>query len=139
MAYVEDSFGDTRMTALSKGGHKQHLTDEEKRELQAFLNGLEVFLDISKTIPLTYLRSFLLVALDEGESVTTYGNRAGLPQPVMSRHLLDLGERNRHKEPGFGLVQSKNDPMELRRSIVSLSNTGAALARRLGRVLKGGK
>ena len=32
----------------------------------------------------------------------------------MSHNLLDIGERNRHMEEGFGLVTARNNPMNLR-------------------------
>ena len=32
----------------------------------------------------------------------------------MSRNLLDIGEHNRHMEEGFGLVNARNNPMNLR-------------------------
>jgi hypothetical protein len=36
--------------------------------------------------------------------VVDYAKRAGVSVSVMSRHLLDIGERNRHMEEGFRLV-----------------------------------
>ena len=55
-------------------------------------------------MPLQYLTSFLLVAMEEGLSVSDYAKKAGVSNSVMSRHLLDIGDRSRHGEPGFGLV-----------------------------------
>jgi hypothetical protein len=50
---------------------------------------------------------------------------------VMSRHLLDLGDRNRKKEPGFGLVMGRPNLMELRKHEHVLTPKGKALFERL--------
>ena len=65
-----------------------------------------------------------------------YANRAGISQTVMSRHLLDIGERNRHMEPGFGLVTKRANPMNLRQQEVSLTDKGRAVAMKMIRALR---
>ena len=46
-------------------------------------------------MPVQYITSFLLVATDEGLTVTDYAKKAGVSKSVMSRHLLDIGGRSR--------------------------------------------
>jgi DNA-binding MarR family transcriptional regulator len=65
-----------------------------------------------------------------------YGHEAGVSMSVASRHLLDIGDRDRYMEPGFGLVTQKLDPMELRKKRVTLTAKGVALAHELVRALK---
>jgi hypothetical protein len=43
----------------------------------------------------------------------------------VSRNLLDIGERNRHMEKGFGLVAARSNPMTFGRRSTS-SQTKAA-------------
>ena len=46
--------------------------------------------------------SFLMVAMFEGRSLREYAEMLGCSHSTMSRHLLDLGEQNRKREPGAG-------------------------------------
>jgi len=82
------------------------------------------------------VKSFLIAALHEGEGVTELAKRAGVTQSVMSRHLLDIGDRNRHMEEGFGWVTHQTDPMELRKHRVKLTNKGEALAHKIIRAMQ---
>ena len=95
---------------------------------------LKVFNELRKiraTIPLQYAYTFILVAENEGQSVQFYANLADVSQSVMTRNLLDLGERNRYKEPGFGLVMSRMDPLNMRRHQTFLTPKGHALWRHI--------
>ncbi len=114
-------------------------TKVEGGDLQAVKNlmaALEAFRAIRPTMPLQYVMSFLLVAAEEGLGVNEYAERAGVSTSVMSRHLLDIGGRNRHMEEGFGLVQARQNPMELRKNEVFLTNKGKAVLRQIIRQLE---
>jgi DNA-binding MarR family transcriptional regulator len=63
-------------------------------------------------------------------SVSDYAKVSGISNSVMSRHILDIGDRDRHKKPGFGLVTKRQDPMELRVQRVFLTDKGRIIARR---------
>jgi DNA-binding MarR family transcriptional regulator len=84
-------------------------------------------------MPLQYVTTFLLVALNEGRGVTEYAEMAGVSQSVMSRHLLDIGERDRYMEKGFGLITYRPNPFELRKHEVFLTDKGRALAHEIVR------
>jgi DNA-binding MarR family transcriptional regulator len=118
---------------------RQSLDDETKNAMQDMLAALEPFRALRQTMPLQYIVSFLLVALDEGRGVNEYAERAGVGTSVMSRHLLDIGERNRHMEEGFGLVTQRPDPMELRKHQMMLTPKGKAVAHQIARHLRGRK
>ena len=53
--------------------------------------------------------------MKEGQTVTEYAEKAGVPQTVMTRHLLEIGDRSRDKEKGLGLVTQKADMNDLRK------------------------
>jgi hypothetical protein len=74
---------------------KQALEAGDKDSLTGMLGALENFRAIRLTMPLQYVISFLLVASDEGKSVSDYAEKAGVSLSVMSRHLLDIGDRIR--------------------------------------------
>jgi len=51
-------------------------------------------------MPLQYVYLLLTVVVKEGQTVTEYAEKAGVPQTVMTRHLLEIGDRSRDKEKG---------------------------------------
>lgn len=59
--------------------------------------------------------------------VSTYAKEVGILKPVMTRHLLDLGERDRHGDEGMKLVGRKKDRQDLRIVRTFISEKGAAL------------
>jgi DNA-binding MarR family transcriptional regulator len=61
-------------------------------------------------MPLQHAYAFLLVASEEGHSVSEYAKRAGTTQAVMTRILFALSSRKR--ESGYGLVQQVIDPQD---------------------------
>lgn len=76
------------------------------------------------TVPLQIIHAFVIVARNEGKSLTELAERLGANMSTASRHLLDLGERNRRREPGYGLVEAKADPMNLRQKQYTLTPKG---------------
>lgn len=115
---------------------RQSYNTEEKKRLAAALHALEPFRSIRRTLPMQYMHAFLLVALDEGLGVMEYARQAGVAQSVMSRHLLDLGDRSRYGGPGYGLVTTRPDPLNLRRHRVTLTDKGREIASQIMRAIQ---
>lgn len=115
------------------------LSDDERSAAKALLGSLEPFRALRATMPLQYVTAFLLVAEEEGLSVVDYARRAGVSISVMSRHLLDIGDRNRNMEEGFGLVTYRSNPMELRKHEYMLTDKGRALLHKCLRHQQGRK
>jgi DNA-binding MarR family transcriptional regulator len=78
-------------------------------------------------MPLQLAYTFILCATYEGESVGDIARRAGFAISTTSRHILDLGEYDRLKKPGYQLVETRIDPLELRRKTVHLTPKGRNL------------
>lgn len=108
----------------------------ERRAGLTLLASLDAFREIRHTMPLQYIIAFLLVALDEGKTVGDYAIKSGVSPSVMSRHLLDIGERNRHLAEGFGLVMTKPNVLNLREHTVFLTDKGRALFHKIVRQLE---
>lgn len=106
------------------------------RQLHRGLKFLNRMAAIRHTMPLQYMRTFLLVCLYPGRSVDELADLAGVAQSVMSRHLRDIGPTNRHLEPGFGLIDITFDPKDMRRHIYVLTPKGKGLAHELGAALE---
>ncbi|WP_027565277.1 MarR family winged helix-turn-helix transcriptional regulator [Bradyrhizobium sp. URHA0013] len=115
---------------------KPTLTEEEKAFARSLMLALEPFREIRSTMPLQYVYTFLQVACDEGSGVTEYARSAGVSPTVMTRHLLDIGDRNRNREEGFGLVTQERDRNDLRRHHARVTPTGKVLMRRIINALK---
>lgn len=107
------------------------MPDSEKLRGERALAFCKEFHKVRPTMPLQYVTAFLLVAMNEGMSVQEYAELADVSQSVMTRCLLDMGERNRYKEPGFGLIMQRMDPMDMRRHQTFLTPQGRALWRRV--------
>lgn len=88
-------------------------------------------------MPLGRLEAFLLVVLHEGASLKDLCDISGQPQSTLSRHLLDLGQRNRRMGPGLRLVEGRIDPYELRKKQYRLTPKGRKLLERLLAIMDG--
>lgn len=106
---------------------KPTLNDEERAFARALLSALEPFVADRQTMPIQYVMSFLRVAAEEGEGSTEYARRAGISPTVMTRHLLDIGDRNRAREEGFGWIAQERDKHDLRRHAAKVTHVGRAL------------
>ena len=115
---------------------KPTLTEEEKEYARALLLALEPFRALRPTMPLQYVYTFLQVATEEGKGVTEYARSAGVSPTVMTRHLLDIGERNRAREEGFGLITQHRDKEDLRRHHAKITPVGKALMHKIITALK---
>jgi DNA-binding MarR family transcriptional regulator len=69
------------------------------------------------------------VALNEGASLSDLAKKIDAKNSTISRHLLDLGERNRKMEPGLKLVEYRQSPLELRRHEYALTSKGGSVIR----------
>lgn len=126
--------GGTNMATGS--GFRQSLPEDIQEDLALALAIVDLFAELRQTMPLQYVRAFLLVGTNEGQGVGDYAEKAGVSLSVMSRHLLDIGDRNRHMEEGFGLVTQRPDPLELRKHQAMLTPKGKALAHKISRALR---
>jgi hypothetical protein len=113
------------VTTLAERYH--HVVRQRLAPTRGGTHSFELFRKIRPTMPLQYVYTFLLVATHEGMTVTELSKLAEVAQTVMSRHLLDLGDRNRYMEDGMGLVTMKPDRMDMRRHQVILTPQGRAL------------
>jgi hypothetical protein len=118
----------------SSGGlsvNRPSLPPDELEAVGDVLSALHPFFEVHDNIPARCIQALLLVAHKEGGSVADYAKRAAMPASTMSRNLLDIGERNRHMQPGLGLVVGKRNPENLRELEYSLSVKGKALVRKV--------
>jgi DNA-binding MarR family transcriptional regulator len=95
--------------------------------IQLALRLLDPFFGFKATMPARCIQAFLLVAEKEGLSVGEYAKRAGISATTMSRNLLDISERDRNYEEGPALVVGKENVLNRREKLYSLTPKGRAL------------
>lgn len=81
--------------------------------------------------------SFLTVALFPERSLREYQDLREMSQSTISRHLLDLGELNRKRQPGLRLVEQHPDLTDRRKNVYRLTPKGRALVVAIERALSG--
>jgi DNA-binding MarR family transcriptional regulator len=91
---------------------------------------------INPTMSIQVVHTLMLIALHEGASVTEIAKMSGFKLPTVSRNILDLGKQDRRRQPGLGLVETKVDPMELRKKQVALTPKGQDLLRQIIDIMK---
>jgi len=107
---------------------KQSFTDQEKDEARCLMAALRNFSALRGTMPLQYVMAYLQIVSDEGRSVTEYAAKLGVAQSVMSRHILDIGPRNRHASgAGFNLVEQGVNPVDPGLKEIKLTQKGRGL------------
>ena len=112
------------------------LSTENSRVLNKIGIMLTTLRQINPTMTIQVAHTLLLVAQNPGSSVTEIAKTSGFPLSTMSRNLMDLGKRNRKREPGLGLVQSATDDYELRKKNVTLTPKGEMLIKHLTDIIK---
>jgi DNA-binding MarR family transcriptional regulator len=65
--------------------------------------------------------------MNEGKTLSDLVRLSGAQNSTMSRHTLDLSDRNRHGKPGHGLIERSKDNADLRATRFTLSPKGRAL------------
>ena len=121
------------MSAATPIGYKSLLSDEARQAAKALRLAIEPFVQLNPTIPASYIISFLTVAEKEGRPVSEYANEVGMLKAVMTRHLLDLGERDRHGNEGMNVIEQRRDRQDLRINRSFINEKGAALLSKVRR------
>ena len=97
------------------------------RVLTRLRTSFQTFDALGERMTVSHAVTFLTVAMSEGRSLRDYCELLSAPQSTISRHLLDLGIRNRKREPGLGLIAQEEDPHDARRNIYTLTKQGRSL------------
>lgn len=106
----------------------------DTRAIRRFYETLRKFSELSPTMPVMQVVAFVTVAMHEGRSLGELSQIANIKQSTMSRYLLDLSDKTRVGEAGYGLVKREADPQELRRNMYSLTPRGRLLIREIDEI-----
>lgn len=118
-------------------GLRNGFTPAEIRTQRKIRGAIGVLLSIHPTMPLQLAWTYLQVVSEEGRTVSALARRCGVDATVMSRHLQDLSNVNRHRKAGLGLIELTSNPLgDLRERRAVLSKGGVNLMRRIIAELK---
>jgi len=104
------------------------LSPDERDALERFSRALKHLRTImGRNVPSQIIQAYLVVALDEGRPVNEYATILGASQTTASRHLMDLSDRRRSRQEGFKLLYRRDNPLDEREKLVTLSPHGKAM------------
>ncbi len=93
--------------------------------LHALARALDEFRKLDAEIPPQQMLTFLWVCISPpGITMKELCERVGIAQSAMSRTVAQLGKYGSHGRPGYGLLDSEEDPAERRRKVVRLTSKG---------------
>jgi hypothetical protein len=121
------------LAAVSHASGHVPVKPNDKKIIQDLLWVLKPFVDLRRSIPLPFVTTFLVVALNEGLGVSAYARAVGVSRAAMSRYLRDVGDRARNGGPGLGLVRIVPFATNRSRSRVLLTPKGRRIIKELFR------
>ena len=114
------------------------MKEQERWAARTLLAALDPFFKAGGEFTARQIQAFLMVAAQEGLSVSEYAAQADESMSTMSRNLLDIGERNRSFERGAGLVDAVWDMRNAKRHTLTragwrlMSDVSGPLAKYIG-------
>ncbi|MGB6936283.1 MAG: hypothetical protein WBE14_06180, partial [Xanthobacteraceae bacterium] len=82
----------------------------DQQNLVSLLSVLQDLGELQRGMPVSFLKTLLLVGMDEGQTAAEYGRRAGVDRFQMSRYMRTLGPYNvKRRCDGFGWVEETTD------------------------------
>ena len=90
------------------------------------IDSVEILRSLDPEMQAQTMLIFLLIANRDPDpiSMTDLARQSGVAQSSVSRNVASLGSINRHKMPGLQLVDSYEDPKDLRKKLVKLTPSG---------------
>jgi DNA-binding MarR family transcriptional regulator len=116
--------------------HVFNMTATHSIALSSLYNSLDPIHRISDSLPLSFIRVFLMIVMQPGRSTSDYAKACGCGQAQMSHRLSDLGETTRKLQPGLGLITSTRDPMDRRILVIHPTARGLELAAKIAAALE---
>lgn len=96
-----------------------------EKECEFLLKAIERFREIDAEMQAQSIAVLLKVAKHPVPiKMADIAEELGLSQSTVSRNVAYLGDWNRHKTKGHGLLEAYEDPMERRRKLVRLTAKG---------------
>lgn len=107
----------------------------ERASARIILDLLHQLQKIDQEFPLQYAICLVEISLDEGCSLTTLAEKAGLTLSTISRIVGALSDYRQNGQP-YGLVEIRVSAEERRRKELYLTARGKTALQKLGKVLE---
>jgi DNA-binding MarR family transcriptional regulator len=92
---------------------------------------IEEFRKIDPEMPIQRIEVFLTVARSEGITYYEVSERVDLALSSVNRNIRDLGDMNRKGQRGYGLIETRPDPVQTKRKACWLTPKGRRVVRSL--------
>jgi DNA-binding MarR family transcriptional regulator len=113
------------------------MDEKEKAKLRRLYKVVDAMRDVDAILPIQTFAAFLVVALEDGQSITAIGDKIGLSQSAASRNLSSLAEWDWRKKTGLKLVEYRQDRMNLSVKTCHLTPKGQKLVQSFVDILEG--
>lgn len=93
--------------------------------------------ELDPEMPLGMVFALFVIASKEPEglSLSDLAKEANIGLASASRYVSALGKQDRRRQKGFELVDAREDPMERRKKIVTLTPKGRVLIKKLTEIV----
>jgi hypothetical protein len=112
------------------------MTPKDHELIRNLLFALKPFLNLRNFMPFPCVATFLLVALEEGKSASSYAYDMGVARMTMWRYLYDISDQTRSGHTGLGLVVIENHPTNSQMRQVFLTAKGRHIAEQMLKPLR---
>lgn len=114
------------------------MLSQEEKSLLKLSRLMELFRStLDETVPIQLVHTFLVAARNEGKGVVELSELVGTNKSTMSRHLLDLADRLRNKQPGYGVLERKTGGQDLRAVTYKVTHKGRLILSQATALLEG--
>jgi DNA-binding MarR family transcriptional regulator len=113
--------------------------DEEKKQIRRLLKVIEFIRSHNAEMPIQTLGCFLLIALEEGQTITGIGDKLKLSQSSASRNVSELTERSWKKVEGLKVAEYHQSYENITQKTLHLTTKGQKWADMISSLLKGEK
>ncbi|MBY3516056.1 winged helix-turn-helix transcriptional regulator [Rhizobium laguerreae] len=92
---------------------------------------IEKLRELFPDIPMQTISVFLIIAMKPGISQRELLKLLDISQAAVPRNVMALGDVNRHRKPGLGLIIQQRDPLDARQTSLGLTPVGKTLIDRV--------
>lgn len=108
---------------------------QTSNKLASLLAAVELLRELEPNMEAQVMAALLHIMLKPDITMSELAEKTGASQSAASRHVATLSPVRALNKPGFGLVESYDDPSDRRVKRVNLTKKGERLAEQLADVL----
>ena len=116
----------SRLTPINGGKNSEENPPAALKDFNRLLN---LFQTLDPDMPTQTVRTYVLVALAHPEAVlmSNLAQQLGIAQSSVSRNVAALSDWTRHHREGLDLIEARENPLDRRQKLVSLTSKGQKL------------